>query len=176
MTKYLALDASLTNCGYSIWQDDTYLLSGQFKPQGKDWIDKIQSVAKWLYTLSMRHTFDIVFYEKPTGTSGGKFGNKDTDRKLGALWYAVNLFCRLHNIKYIDVYSSQIKAIGLLKVFDDKKLKVDLEGFEKALHYKPFTLYFHNNGDFNIAAMNRQNDEIDAIGCGLAGMEKIKNE
>lgn len=173
MTKSLALDASLTNCGWSLWQNNDYLLSGQFQPQGDDWIDKIQSIARWLYAVSMKHRLAYLFYEKPTGKSG----NLDTDRKLGALLYAAMLFCRYHHVEFVEVYPSQVKATGFYKVFDTKTKQVDLMRLNTINLYtgNKFALFSRPTGTLNQAQMKRQDDEIDAIGCGLAGLEKIKN-
>jgi Holliday junction resolvasome RuvABC endonuclease subunit len=157
MTKSLALDASLTNCGYCIGIDGEYQESGQYKPNDKtDWIDRIQEISRWLYSLTMEHNFDVVFYEKPSGHSG----NKDTDLKLGALWFSVQLFCRLRNIDFVNVSPKEIKATGICKGQLDNP-------------YKHFDVPMYR-GKPNQSAIDRIGDELDAIGLMLASWQKYE--
>ena len=174
MTKLLSLDAKLSNIGYALFEDGVYSLSGQFAPTGKDWIDKIQSLSRWLYSWTMKHNITAIAYEIPTGSHG----NTDTDRKLGALLYAVMLFCRLHNIEFVEVYPSQVKATSLYKVFNSKTKQVDLMRLNTINLYtgNKFALIYRHNQILNKAAMERQDDEIDSIGIALAAMEKMKND
>ena len=171
MAKYLSLDASLSNCGYCIVENEQYLLSGQFRPIGKDWVDKIQSITRWLYSLTMKHRFDTVFYEYPSGQR-----NHNTTIKLGSLMYAVHLFCRLRDIRFVTVKPSEVTKTGIYKVFDEKTNKVDTIRIMRYIQLKPFRVIYHyDTGEINKAAMKRQDDEIDACGIMKAGIEKIKN-
>lgn len=158
--RILAIDASTSNVGWCVAEDDRYLASGQYKPQGRGF-EAIKDYAQWLFEHSA--DVDAVCYERPSGVHG----NGWTNTLLGSLWYVtwdvVQFQCEL-----VIVSPAEIKATGYSKniTHDTAKLKASwlrLTGDELDL--------FKTD-----AALKRFGDELDAIGCWLAGWRRLQDE
>jgi hypothetical protein len=144
----LALDASTTAVGWSLFDDAEYLESGVFVPKGGDWVERVYNIEGWLYDNGLE--YDDMAFELATGNRG----NMATNRKLGAVEYVIRYFCKAHEIELITVTASQVKATGCHK------------GAQwGALATKGRALDTGHPGD-----------EADAIGVGLACWKKMKEE
>lgn len=157
MTTLLALDASTTAVGWSVFIDGEYEASGVFKPQGKDWRERVRRIRVWLdegFTMP-----DLFYHILAAGDSGaiayeiatGRHGNVATDRKLGAVEWACWSVAEDWGLRWIAVTASEVKASGCHK----RRLPV-----ARAI-----------SGKEDIGG-----DEADAIGVALAALGKVKRD
>lgn len=157
MTTLLALDASTTAVGWSVFIDGEYEASGVFKPQGKDWRERVRQICDWLdWALwvddipeanLVNGEIDAIAYEIATG----RHGNVATDRKLGAVEWACWSVAEDWGLRWIAVTASEVKASGCHK----RRLPV-----ARAI-----------SGKEDIGG-----DEADAIGVALAALGKVKRD
>jgi len=168
----LALDQKLSGSGWCLAEDDRFISSGYHKNKEKDPWQKIDGLTIWLQAwLNFNHV-DCLVIEFPSGNSQ----NMDTNIKLGAVLYGCIFTYRYwwatRNNKdpieapLIIVRPTEIKATGVYKG--------QLEEANKySRGWRVFEEICKSDGTVNKAAMNRQDDEIDAIGCWLAGLKRI---
>lgn len=162
----LALDASTSCVGYCAIGVNG-INTGQYLPKGETGWQKIFDFARWLnemlmLVVSLNEPMEAyLFYERPTGNSG----NMDTNLKLGALMYQAMCCARSFKFTFVEVTATQVKKTGVYKGQLEQASKVA---------GKTFDVIRKKDGSVNKAAMDRQDNEIDAIGVWLAGLEKMK--
>ena len=148
--KILAIDASTSNVGWCIADSDGYVLSGQWRPMVASFA-AVLLYREWAISMVGATAPDVVFYERPSGVHG----NMWTNALLGALWYET--WCCSNN-NLVVVSPAEIKKTGVCK----------------GAYQNPYKSF--NVSGLSKAAKKRIDDELDAIGCWLAGLEKMKNE
>ena len=167
----IALDASTSCVGWCWGNDDRYVKSGIYQPNGFDAWDKIEQTQAWLNTFlhSRGGLFNCLVYEYPSGNKGNMHANLVLG---GVLFGCVSTFRGYYrtvfnklNAPIIFVRPSAVKATGVYK-----------GQLEMARKYKDFQLIYKTDGSTNKAACDRQNDEIDAIGVWLAGLKILKEQ
>lgn len=168
----LGLDASTKNVGWCLGSnrytnDYRVVDTGFLRLVGKDAWDRIIYFGTWLdYFFSfMAHLSkeSILVYERPTGNRG----NMDTNLKLGGLMFCAIWISRHKGVEFVEVTASQVRKTGVYKGQLEKANQVGVKTFE---------VITKKDGSVNKAAMDRQDNEIDAIGVWLAGLEKLKGE
>ncbi|MGD8499788.1 MAG: hypothetical protein PVJ86_04030 [Phycisphaerales bacterium] len=105
----LALDPSTTAVGWALFDGNQYRDSGVFTPHGNA-DERIVAIGRWLETWPWDRV-DTVACELPTGDHA----NRDTDRKLGGVFYLCMYVARTHGAEFYTVYPVQIKAVGVHK-------------------------------------------------------------
>ena len=161
--RILALDASTSNVGWCVAEDDAYRASGQYKPQGRGF-DAVLDYDFWLDRTIRTYCADSVFYERPSGAHG----NNWTNTLLGALWYVT--WCRtLLSERLVVVSPAEVKATGYSK----ELLKYPALCAERWWSL-PGTREYPNPQ--TKAARARFGDELDAIGCWLAGWRRMNEQ
>jgi hypothetical protein len=151
----LALDASTTAVGWSLFDDATYLESGVFVPKSGDWVKRVRYIDLWLHGGSI--DFDAIGYE----IASGDHGNMEVNRKLGAVEFVVRQFCQLQDIEFIEVNVQQVKATGCHKAALSVADAIIAEAHPHRAHFANRALV---------------GDEADAIGVGLACWKKITEQ
>lgn len=164
--KTLSIDASTSHVGYCLSDDDGYLCSGQYQPQGESGNRRIVDFMTWLCGCIQTEDVSRVFYERASGAHG----NKSTDRLLGALEFATWLVCDKNDCALLELSPKEVKATEVYKCFNGNN--VDLMRLSRACEYAPFDVIKKADGTINASAMERQDDEIDAIGIYLAGVKR----
>jgi len=107
----LALDASTTAVGWSLFGGADYVDSGVYRPKGDDWVSRVCDIERWLYDVDVEADYDTIGYEIATGNRG----NMATHRKLGAVEFVVRQYCKFTDIDLHTVTASQVKATGCHK-------------------------------------------------------------
>lgn len=172
MEKHLiiGLDASTSCVGWCLggnrYTEDYHVINtGIFVPEGDDVWARIIHYGWWLRDFLQMQTHvaknPIVVYERPTGNRG----NMDTNLKLGALMYETIVRCRDFGVRFIEVTPSQVKATGVYKG------QLQEASF---ITGKEFANILKKDGTLNKAQMDRQDNEIDAIGVWLAGLKILQ--
>lgn len=106
----LALDPSTTAVGWALFDGKTYRYSGAFKPPQDNADNRIVAIGNWLNQLRWRE-IDTVACELPTGDHA----NRDTDRKLGGVFYLCMFVAMTHGAEFHTIYPVQVKAVGVHK-------------------------------------------------------------
>ena len=146
--RLLALDASTTAVGWSLFQDGEYLDSGVYIPKPSlNWRQRLWLISDWLNDLLCEDTqIRAVAYE----IASGNRGNMATHRKLGAVEWLTWAVVSERGPQWIEVNVQQVRAQSCNKTD---------EGIFNARLYTGKALDGRYAGD-----------EADAVGVGLAAL------
>lgn len=140
----LALDPSSTNVGYCIAEDERYILSGVFSPQGKP-DARVWEISRWARHKISTYEVQHVILEEPAVTHG----NARVDRLLARVGGVIEAHALSYGAQVSRVHPAQVKASGCSK---------------DALHV---AAAIANKGAVGP-------DEADAIGVWLAGLRILR--
>jgi Holliday junction resolvasome RuvABC endonuclease subunit len=106
----IALDASTTNIGWCLAQDDRYLNSGTEHIRG-DLEKRIRRIIAWISAQVSIHSPDLVAIEKPYGDHG----NRHTDRELARVYGGIEAACLLSGVEVMEIHPTAVKATSFSK-------------------------------------------------------------
>lgn len=103
----LALDASTTNCGFSLWRRDQYIAGRERKYAGSDPYRRILAMRQDVAQAAMETMSTIVVMEQPIYYKGHGI---DTLIALSMTQGVMGVWCVEHRIRFETVYPSEVKA------------------------------------------------------------------
>ena len=145
-SRLIGLDASTHSVGWAVFEDGLYFSSGVFKP-GEKGFAAIRNYALWLEKFIAEIGPQEVFYERPSGVR-----SKRADILLGAMWYQTwLLWPNLKPVSPMEIRKTGYSKLSSIQVLTELK------------------------NDVVIKRRKDVCDELDAIGCVIAGMRRYLN-
>jgi len=153
--KLLSLDPSTTVLGWAVVEVEGFRIEhvggGTFTPKRGEWWERIRQVEERVEVLWCDHgPVDAVAYEVPTGNRR----NMKTNRRLGAVEYAVVTAAAYYTDKVIGVPASSVVNHDL--------------GKQSPGHARKFAAL--------VGREPTSDDECDALACAFVAMDKFWSE
>ena len=109
MPIILALDASSHDIGFTLAEDERYILSGQWSPKG-DEDTRMTATVQWVDDMITRYEVGILAIEEPAVVRNGK-----VDRLLARVCGHCEAVIRLRDGQVILIHPSTVKRTGFSK-------------------------------------------------------------